>query len=74
MPVIHVNMMEGRTEEQKSAMAKAITDAVVTTLGAKPEGVRILIHEIGHTGFFVAGETLAQRAARQKANASEAKP
>ena len=29
MPIIQMNMVEGRTSEQKAAVAKAVTDAVV---------------------------------------------
>ncbi|MDN5863105.1 MAG: 2-hydroxymuconate tautomerase family protein [Salinisphaera sp.] len=61
MPIIQMNMLAGRTAEQKRAAVSAITDAVVATLGVKPEQVRILIHELGPEDFAVAGETAAMR-------------
>ena len=63
MPIIQVNIAEGRTVEQKLAAFAAITDAVVRTLDVQPEQVRILINEIKDENFAIAGETIAMRAA-----------
>ncbi|NBY08874.1 MAG: 4-oxalocrotonate tautomerase [Betaproteobacteria bacterium] len=41
MPTIRVELMEGRTPEQKKELAKALTDAICKTLGSKPESVDI---------------------------------
>ena len=46
MPVIHVNMFEGRTVDQKRKMVVAMTDAVVKSLDVKPEVVHIIIHDL----------------------------
>jgi 4-oxalocrotonate tautomerase len=46
MPTIRVEMMEGRTAEQKTALVKAITQAVVESLGSKPESVDVLLYDI----------------------------
>ena len=65
MPIIQVNIAEGRTVEQKAAAMAAITDAVVRTLDVRPEQVRILIIEVSPKNFAIAGETMAMRAARE---------
>ena len=65
MPIIQVNIAEGRTVEQKLAAYAAITDAVVRTLDVRPEQVRILINEVKDENFAIAGETMAMRAARE---------
>jgi 4-oxalocrotonate tautomerase len=67
MPIIQVNVAEGRTVEQKLAAFSAITDAVVRTLDVLPEQVRILINEVKDENFAIAGETMARRAARESA-------
>ena len=67
MPIIQLNIAEGRTVEQKLAAYAAITDAVVRTLDVRPEQVRILINEVKDENFAIAGETMAMRAARQSA-------
>ena len=65
MPIIQLNIAEGRTVEQKVAAMAAITDAVVRTLDVQPEQVRILIIEVKDENFAIAGETMAMRAARE---------
>lgn len=74
MPIIHMHLMEGRTPEQKRAAAKAVTEAVVRTLGAKPETVRVLITELDANGFYVGGLTQAERAAAQNGAGPAAEP
>ena len=34
MPLIQINLADGRTDEQKRALLKAVTDAVQTSIGA----------------------------------------
>ena len=62
MPIIEVNMLDGRTVTQKRAMIVAITDGVVATLGVKPDSVRVLIREMPAENFAVAGVTKAESA------------
>ncbi len=46
MPIVQVEMIEGRTEEQKRTLAKKITDAVVESVNCKPEVVKVIIREM----------------------------
>ena len=46
MPIIHVQLFEGRSAEQKRAFVKAVTDAACSTLGCEPAAVDIILHEI----------------------------
>ena len=46
MPTIRVEMFEGRTPEQKKALAAALTEATVRTLGGSAESVDILFFDI----------------------------
>lgn len=55
MPIVEMTLIEGRTPEAKAAMMKAVTEAIVTTLQAPPEAVRIIIREIPAMHFSVAG-------------------
>ena len=72
MPIIQVNLLEGRTVEQKRELAKLITEAAVKALGSKPESVRVMMHEMGAEDFAVGGVTMmdsrAGAAAAQKAS------
>ncbi|SIR08151.1 4-oxalocrotonate tautomerase [Aromatoleum tolulyticum] len=66
MPIIEMHLSHGRTAEQKRKVASAVTEAVIHALGVKSEAVRVLITEHANEEFFVAGETLAERAERQR--------
>ncbi|MCY1496637.1 4-oxalocrotonate tautomerase family enzyme [compost metagenome] len=66
MPIIEMHMVAGRTNEQKSRVAAAVTEAVCASLDCQPETVRILITEHGKEEFYVGGMTMAQRIARNK--------
>jgi 4-oxalocrotonate tautomerase family enzyme len=45
MPVIQCDIREGRTEEQKQALAREITRVVHETIGAPVEYIYVLIRE-----------------------------
>ena len=45
MPEVYVHAVEGRTPEQKRALMKDITDAVVKNFGTAPEAVVVTIVE-----------------------------
>ena len=46
MPIVQVNMIVGRSEEQKSRMIQSVAEAVSTSLDAPVESVRIIINEV----------------------------
>ena len=72
MPIIQFNLLEGRTVEQKRALARRVTETVVEVLGVKPESVRILIHEMGPHDFAVAGVTAGDSGKMPNATAASA--
>ena len=45
MPTIFVNILEGKTQEQKEALVKRITEAAVETVDVVPEKVSVFINE-----------------------------
>nr|ALV86408.1 hypothetical protein [uncultured bacterium 16] len=61
MPIIQVNLLEGRTVAQKRAMIAAVTDAVVESLGVKRETVRILINELQAENFALGGVSAGEQ-------------
>jgi 4-oxalocrotonate tautomerase len=56
MPTIRVELMEGRTVEQKRALVQALTEAVVKTLDSRPEAVDILLYDIKRHDWATGGE------------------
>lgn len=55
MPTIRVEMLEGRTPEQKTALVKALTRAVVDSLGTKPESVDVVLFDIKRENWATGG-------------------
>ena len=64
MPLVNVQMAEGRSAEQKKALMEAITDAMHEHIGAPRESVRVWINEFSNTDFMAGGEVLADKQAR----------
>ena len=62
MPSIHVELFEGRTVEQKRALAQALTDAVVKTLGGSPEAVDIVFRDVARHDWATGGQLWSDRA------------
>lgn len=46
MPFIHVEMIEGRSREQKETLVKEVTEVVSKHTGAPTEHIHIIIQEI----------------------------
>jgi 4-oxalocrotonate tautomerase len=46
MPVVTIQMWPGRSVEQKRALTKAVTEAMVKHVGAKPDGLHVIIQEV----------------------------
>jgi 4-oxalocrotonate tautomerase len=55
MPVVTVQMWEGRTLEQKRALVRAITEAMVEHADAKPDGLHVIIQEVSRENWGRAG-------------------
>jgi 4-oxalocrotonate tautomerase len=61
MPVLHVEMLEGRTPEQKKQYAQALTEVTIRTLGVPPEAVDVLITEVKRQDWFIAGVPFSEK-------------
>jgi 4-oxalocrotonate tautomerase len=58
MPIIAVSLYPGRTKEQKSAFAEAITEASIQILKTKREHIIITFDERPQENWFIAGKPL----------------
>jgi 4-oxalocrotonate tautomerase len=61
VPIIVVNIKEGRTLDQKRAMVTSVTDAVCKTMEVTPAQVRIIINEMAHDNFAIAGTLVCDK-------------
>jgi 4-oxalocrotonate tautomerase len=61
MPTIRVELLEGRTPEQKTALVKALTKAVVESLGSKPDSVDVVLFDIPRQNWATGGVQWSER-------------
>ena len=55
MPVVNVAMYAGRTDQQKSDLAKAITKAISETAGIPDSATTIIFQDVEKTEWAVGG-------------------
>ena len=56
MPFIHVELVEGRSQEQLTNMMKEITEAVHKNTGAPKEHIHVIINEMKKGQYAVNGD------------------
>ena len=61
MPTIRVELLEGRTPEQKTVLVKALTQAVVESLGSKAESVDVVLFDIPRQNWATGGVQWSDR-------------
>ena len=61
MPTYHIEMMEGRTIEQKKQLVAEITRVSVEILGGSPESVDILITDVKRENWATDGKLWTER-------------
>ncbi len=62
MPVVNVQLYEGRSHEQKRALVAAITRAMVDLADADPSGLHVILDEVSPTNWGRAGLLGSERA------------
>ena len=66
MPFVRIDLFEGRTLEQKKALAKEVTEAVVRNTGAPQSAVHVIINDMPEGTYFPHGEMRTKSSCRQK--------
>jgi 4-oxalocrotonate tautomerase len=61
MPTVIIEMLEGRTVEQKALLAKKITDVIVEIFGSSSEAVTVIYHELPKTNLAKGGALFSER-------------
>ena len=56
MPTIHVELFAGRTLDQKRALAAALTEATVKTLGGSAASIDIIFRDVERHDWATGGE------------------
>ena len=60
MPLVHIDLIEGRSPEQ--ALVKDVTDAIVKDTGAPAEHIHIVLNEMAKEHYSVAGVLASDKA------------
>ncbi len=55
MPTLRVELFEGRTPEQKRALAQELTAACVRVLGGSPDGIDVVFYDIARQDWATGG-------------------
>ncbi len=58
MPILHLQLLEGRSVEQKTALLEDLTTVVERHLGVDPDRIHVLITEISQGHWARAGVPL----------------
>ncbi|MCF3933452.1 4-oxalocrotonate tautomerase [Acuticoccus sp. M5D2P5] len=61
MPIIRVELLEGRTTEQKRALVKEVTEAFVRTCGGNAASLQVVIHDVQTENWGSGGELIADK-------------
>lgn len=61
MPYVRIEMLEGRTLEQKAAIARAITQALETHGGVQPQSISVVFENVKRDDWAVGGVLVSQR-------------
>ena len=74
MPTIRVELFAGRTLEQKRALAQALTEATVRTLGGSADAVDVLFFDIQRQDWATGGQLWVDKASAAPAPAAPPAP
>jgi 4-oxalocrotonate tautomerase len=56
MPIVRIEMWEGRTHAQKAELARVVTDAMVTIAHTTPEATIVVFDDIQKANWAMGGE------------------
>jgi len=58
MPIAQINIIEGRTDEQKEKLIDEVTQAIHRAIDAPVANVRVIINEMPKQHFGIGGESV----------------
>ncbi len=61
MPTVIIEMLEGRTTDQKRAIAKGITEVIVKEANTKAESVTVIMHDVPRDSYATSGTLIADK-------------
>lgn len=68
MPLVYINLMEGRSHEKIEKMIAAVSEAIATSLEAPIDTVRIMVNEMAPHQYGLGGKPWRVVKAEREAN------
>ena len=56
MALVHIDLMEGRSEDTIQAMVTAVSEAISSSLGSPIASIRVIVHEMKPHQYGVGGK------------------
>lgn len=56
MPFVHIELLEGRSQEQLTKMVKEVTEVIAKNSGAPKENIHVIINEMKKGSYAQGGE------------------
>ena len=61
MPIIHVEMLKGRSIEQKQKLAESLTKSFVESCGGNHDKINVIINEVDSENWAIGGTLILDR-------------
>lgn len=71
MPIVHIDLMEGRPPEKITAMIRGVSEAIATTLDAPIDSVRVVVNEMRAHEYGIGGRPYPEVAEERRWHAAE---
>lgn len=71
MPIIHVQLLAGRSPELKRELIRELTDATERALGSERESIRVLLTEVAAEDWAIGGTPISERRRAEEPAAEE---
>lgn len=61
MPYVRIEIMAGRSEDQKAELAAAVTEAMERIVGSTPASTFVVFEDVDPTNWAIGGELVSRR-------------
>ena len=66
MPIVRIEMAEGRSQNEKEKLLTAVTAAIHESIGAPLPTIHIMLKEVSSDHIMIGGELLSEKPLREK--------
>lgn len=74
MPLVHIDLMQGRSPEQVADMIREVSHAIASALDSPIESIRVVVNEMATHQYGVGGEPWAEVLETRRKMQEEGRP